>query len=114
MEKITSLVNKDKTATLAELKTGLQDKIRDIKTLLEDTTMLRATAQEYEHSGYIRKINNITLEASAKFLNIEARHRGDIETIELNTFKASLTNIKQRKSEIFAGIRAKNVEVIIA
>ena len=114
VEKITSLVNKGSTATLAELKTGLQDNIRDIETLLEDTTTLRATAQEYEHSIYIQRITNLTLEASAKFLNIKARHRCDVETIELNTFKTSLTNIKHRKSEIFAGIHAQNVEEIIS
>ena len=39
-----------------------------------------------------------------KFQDIEARHKGDIETIELDTFRTSLTNIKYRQGKIFETI----------
>ena len=52
-EKITNLVNKDSTTPLAELKTGLLRKTRSIKSLLDDTTMPQATAQDHERKRYI-------------------------------------------------------------
>ena len=47
-----------------------------------------------------------------KFQDIEARHKGDIETIELNTLRTSITNIKHRKAKIFTAWRAQNVKKI--
>ena len=52
------------------------------------------------------------MEAITKLQDIEARHRGDIETIELDTLRTSLTNTKHRKARIFAALRAQNVETI--
>ena len=52
------------------------------------------------------------MEATTKFRDIKARHRSDIETIELDTFRTSLTNIEHRKARIFAALHAQNVDTI--
>ena len=61
-------------STLANLKSGLQGRIYDIEVLLEAVTTFQTAAQEFEHTEYIQRIYDIILEASAKFLDIEARH----------------------------------------
>ena len=71
------LINEDSMTPLAELKTSLQGKIRGIQILLEDTTMLRATAQT-GRSSYIQRISNLTKEACAK-LQVLAGHKEDID-----------------------------------
>ena len=70
-EKMTNLVNRNSTTPLAELKTGLVRKLRSIKSLLDDTTMLQDTAQAHERKRYIRRINELTMEAGAKLFQIE-------------------------------------------
>ena len=107
-EKITNLVNKDSTTPLAELKTGLLRKTRSMKSLLDDTTMPQATAQDHEHKRHIRGVNNLTMEAGPKLFNIEAKHRGHITTEELNILKTSLTDVRHRKAKIFADIRVEH------
>ena len=82
---------------LANLKNDLQDRICDIKALFDEATTFQATPQEFEQIEYVQKIIDLTLEATTKFRDIEARHGGDIETIELNTFRASLNNINTRR-----------------
>ena len=98
--------------TLANLKNSLQGRIYNIGALFDKVTTFRAAAQEFDQIGYIQKITDLTLEAMTKFQDIEARHKGDIETIELNTLRTSLTNIKHRKANIFAALRAQNVKKI--
>ena len=99
--------------TLANLKSGLQGRIYYIEVLLEAVTTFLTAAQEFEHNEYTQRINDLTLEASAKFLDIEARHGGDIKIGELDTFRASLTNIKHRKSTIYTTLRAMCMEGIL-
>ena len=76
-----------------------------------DTTRRHNNAQ-IGCSSYIQRINNLKLEACAKF-QVLARHKEDIKTTKLNNFKTSLTNIKHRKYKILADIRAQNTEEII-
>ena len=97
---------------LANLKNDLQDRICDIKAVFDEATTLQATPQEFEQIEYVQKIIDLTLEATTKFRDIEARHRDDIETTELDTFRTSLTNIKDGKAKIHAAIRARNVDKI--
>ena len=108
--KLTRLCNEDSTTPPAELKTSLQGKIRGIQMLLGDTTMLRATAQ-IECSSYIQRINNLTLEATAK-LQVLARHKEDIGTTEFNNLKTSLTNIIHWKYKTFADLYVQTMEGI--
>ena len=107
-EELTRLCNKNSATPPAELKTSLQGKIRGLQILLEDTTMLRATAQT-GCSSYIQRINNLLLEAVAK-VQVLATHKEYIGTTEINNFKTSLNNIKHRKSKTFADLHAQNME----
>ena len=109
-KKMTTLVNKDSTASLTELKTGLVRQIRSIKTLLDDKTVLYDGTQTHKCKRYIRKINELTMEAGAKLVQI----KGDIKTNELNNFKISLTNIKYKKAKIFADIRAQDRDEMVS
>ena len=52
------------------------------------------------------------MEVITKFKDIEARYRGNIETIELDNFRTSLSNIKRREDKIVETMRAKNAENI--
>ena len=109
--------NDTNMTTLANLKNSMQDRIYDIEALLDEAP--QATAQESEQIGYILKITDLTSEATTKLRDIEARQGGGIEYIELDTFRASLNNIKNNinsnkswKSRIYAAIHAQNVEEI--
>ena len=52
------------------------------------------------------------MEATTKFQDIEPRHKDDIETLELDTLRTCLTNIKHRKTNIFAAMHAQNMKKI--
>ena len=71
-------------------KIGLQEKIRDMEDLLTEVPTLQDTAQESEH---IERIIKLILEVQTVFMDMETRHRDDIEKAELNTYKSSLNNI---------------------
>ena len=60
---------------------GLQEKISDVEDLLKEVPTLQGTAQESEH---IKRIIKLILEAQTIFLDIETRHRDDIEKAELD------------------------------
>ena len=64
----------------ANLKDKLKVKICGIEALLGEITTRQATAQEFEHVGYIQELAKLTQEA----LDINARHGGDIEDTELS------------------------------
>ena len=92
--------------TLANLKNGLQDSIYTIEVLLEALTTFMTTTLEIEHTGYIQRINDLTFEANTKLLDIETKHRKDIKDAELTALRASLTNIKRKKSKAYTALRA--------
>ena len=81
---------------LPGLRSRLRSRIYTTKYLLtEMTTPIQSPPQELVHEGYIKRINELTLEANTDLLDIEANNKNDIEAKELENFKASLYNIER-------------------
>ena len=98
IEKLTRLRSKDSTTPPAELKTSLQRKILNLQALLHNKIMLQGIAQ-IGCDSYIHKVNNLTLEAGAKF-QVLARNEKGIETTELNNFRTSLMTSNAGRSRL--------------
>ena len=91
-KKINTLANKTTTASLTELRTILIGKLCNIKTLLENETVLQEGTHPHGNKRNIQKINKLTMEVGAKFYQIE----GGLTTNEINNFKTILTDIKNQ------------------
>ena len=64
------------------------------------TTPVQSLAQELEHAEYIKRINDLTLEANTNLLDIEAEYKDNIDATEFDDFRVSITNIERRTSAI--------------
>ena len=92
-------------STLASLKSILRTSIHTAKVLLGTaTTPVQNRAQEFVHSEYIEIINDLTFKATTSLLEIEAKHRNDIDATELATFRTSLTNIEHKTSTDYTAL----------
>ena len=60
------------------------------------TTPVQSPTQEFMYDGYIKSINNMTLEANPDLLDIETDYKNDIDTTELEDFRTSLYTIKRK------------------
>ena len=95
VRKLTRLRNEDIATPTEELKISLQSKLHEIQLLLEDAVMLQVTAQ-IGCSGYIQRVNNLTLEAGAK-LQVLIRHKErttNIRRLKRSINPQQLTQIK--------------------
>ena len=68
------------------------------------TTPIQSPPQELVHEGYIKRINELTLEANTDLLDIEANYENDIKATELKNFKASLYNIECETSAAYTDL----------
>ena len=85
---------------LTSLKSSLRSRVHTIEVLLGTmTTPVQNLAQEIEHTGYIKRINEMTFEANGNLLDIKAEHGNDIEAPELVAFKTSLANRQDVRSQ---------------
>ena len=90
-------------STLASLKSSLRNQVHTIEVLLGTiTTPIKNLAQEIECNGYIKRINEMTLEANGNLLDIKAEHGNDIEAPELAASRTSLANIEGRTAAAYA------------
>ena len=104
-------------STLASLRSSLRNRVHTIEVLLGTmTTPVQNLAQEIEHTGYIKRINEMTFEANGNLLDIEAEHGNDIEAPKLAAFKTSLASIEGRTSTANTNLcawQASNIAVPI-
>ena len=90
---------------LPGLKSRLCSRIHTTKFLLtEMTTPVQSPPQEIIYEGYIKRINELTLEANTDLLDIKADYENDIEATELENFKASLYNIERKTSAAYTDL----------
>ena len=90
---------------LPQLKSRLRSRIHAMEDLLaEMTTPVQNPAQELLYTEYIRRINNMTLEANTNSLDIEAKYKNDIDTTKLDNLRASITNIELKTSATHVGL----------
>ena len=64
------------------------------------TTPVQNLTQELKHTAHINRINDLTLQTNADFLNITIEHEDDIDATELDGFRTSMANIERRTSAI--------------
>ena len=87
---------------LQELKSRLCDRVRATRALLAGIkTPVKSPSQEVTNKEYIRRLNEMTLDANTDLLDIEADHGNDIDATELEAFKLSLHNIEREMSTIY-------------
>ena len=66
---------------------------RDLLTKVTSPIQIQNLPQELAYEGYIKKSCELAQEAMIDILYIEANHREDISSTELENFKTSLHNI---------------------
>ena len=99
---VTRLIPDTTMSDLSRLKSRQQSTIYATELLLAAmTTPVQDLAQELEYTVHINRINDLTLETNADFLDIAIEHKDDIDITELDDFRTSMTNMKHRTSTIF-------------
>ena len=97
-------------SALQDLKSRLRDRIHTTRALLtEITTPVKSPSQEIANEEYIRRLNEMTLDANTDLLDIEADYGNDIDATELEAFKLSLYNIERETSTIYNDLCAWKV-----
>ena len=90
---LTIIKGKASTHNLANLKSGLQGRIYTIEVLLGlMTTPVLNLAQEFEHTRYTKRIDDLTFKANTILLDIKAKHGSNIDPTKLAALRTYLTN----------------------
>ena len=79
----------------------IRNRIQITKQYLAEMT---STTQKHMYGKYIKRIQELTLQATTDLLDIEVSHRTDISPTELKDFKTSLHNIERETSAVYSDL----------